>query len=83
MNSRNTGPVFISVISGKGGTGKSLFTAVLGNCLAKENRKILLVDMDIHVRGLTILLSSYIDNKDERISVSDYSIDRKWKKWKN
>lgn len=75
MNSRNTGPVFISVISGKGGTGKSLFTAVLGNCLAKENRKILLVDMDIHVRGLTILLSSYIDNKDERISVSDYSID--------
>lgn len=50
----------ISVISGKGGTGKSLFTAVLGNCLSKEHCKILLVDMDIHVRGLTILLSKYI-----------------------
>lgn len=50
----------ISVISGKGGTGKSLFTAVLGNCLSKEHCKVLLVDMDIHVRGLTILLSKYI-----------------------
>lgn len=59
----------ISIISGKGGTGKSLFTAVLGNCLSKENCRVLLVDMDIHVRGLTILLSKYMGTSDERMSV--------------
>lgn len=60
----------ISVISGKGGTGKSLFTAVLGNCLSKEQCKVLLVDLDIHVRGLTILLSKYI-GAGEGMSVTD------------
>lgn len=76
----------ISVISGKGGTGKSLFTAVLGNCLSKEHCKVLLVDMDIHVRGLTILLSKYIDSHGLSVmdcledkynrSINDYSISR-------
>ncbi len=60
----------ISVISGKGGTGKSLFTAVLGNCLSKEKCKVLIVDMDIHVRGLSILLSDYI-SFGEGMSVTD------------
>jgi ATPases involved in chromosome partitioning len=60
----------ISVISGKGGTGKSLFTAVLGNCLSKEHCKVLIVDMDIHVRGLTILLSKYI-GAEKGLSVTD------------
>lgn len=60
----------ISIISGKGGTGKSLFTAVLGNCLSKENCRVLLVDLDIHVRGLTILLTKYMATSDERMSVS-------------
>ena len=64
------GTKFISIISGKGGTGKSLFTAVLGNCLSKERCKVLLVDMDIHVRGLTILLSKYI-GVEEGVSVTD------------
>lgn len=60
----------ISVISGKGGTGKSLFTAVLGNCLSKEHCRVLIVDMDIHVRGLTILLSKYVGVK-KGMSVTD------------
>ena len=64
------GTKIVSVISGKGGTGKSLFTAVLGNCLSKEHCKILLVDMDIHVRGLTILLSKYIGGE-KGMSVTD------------
>lgn len=72
MNNKNNAPKFISVVSGKGGTGKSLFTAVLGSCLAKENCKVLLVDMDIYVRGLTILLSSYMDSDNTRNSISDY-----------
>jgi septum site-determining protein MinD len=50
---------YISIISGKGGTGKSLLTAVFGRMLAREGKKVLLVDFDIFVRGLTILLSKY------------------------
>ncbi|MCH5212276.1 MAG: AAA family ATPase [Oscillospiraceae bacterium] len=71
-NNKNNSPTFISIVSGKGGTGKSLFTAVLGSCLAKGNCKVLLVDMDIYVRGLTILLSSYMDSDNSKNSISDY-----------
>lgn len=46
----------ISIVSGKGGSGKTLLTAVLGRALAKEDQRVLLVDMDIFVRGLTVLL---------------------------
>ncbi len=49
----------ISVVSGKGGSGKSLLTAVLGQALARESANVLLVDMDIFVRGLTVLLYSF------------------------
>ncbi len=49
----------ISVVSGKGGSGKSLLTAVLGRALAREGVRVLLVDMDIFVRGLTVLLFGY------------------------
>lgn len=49
----------ISVVSGKGGSGKSLLTAVLGQALAREGENVLLVDMDIFVRGLTVLLYSF------------------------
>uniref|UniRef100_UPI004057C441 ParA family protein n=1 Tax=Acetatifactor sp. TaxID=1872090 RepID=UPI004057C441 len=72
MANKGTTTKFISIVSGKGGTGKSLFTAVLGSCLAKENCKVLLVDMDIYVRGLTILLSSYMDSDTQRNSICDY-----------
>ncbi len=72
MNNKGNSTKFISIISGKGGTGKSLFTAVLGSCLAKENCKVLLVDMDIYVRGLTILLSTYMDSDNSRCAISDY-----------
>ena len=49
----------ISVVSGKGGCGKSLLTAVLGQTLAKEGARVLLVDLDIFVRGLTVLLHKF------------------------
>jgi septum site-determining protein MinD len=52
-------PTIISIVSGKGGTGKTLLTAVLGRALAREGLRVLLVDLDIFVRGLTILLSEY------------------------
>ena len=43
----------INIISGKGGTGKSLITAVLGRLLAQEGASVLLIDYDMFVRGLT------------------------------
>ena len=46
-------------MSGKGGTGKTVLTAVLGRALAREGFRVLLVDLDIFVRGLSILLSKY------------------------
>ena len=48
-------PVIINVISGKGGTGKSLCTAVLADALAKKCGPVLVIDLDIFVRGLTAL----------------------------
>lgn len=47
----------INLVSGKGGTGKSLLTAVLGRALAREGLHVLIIDLDIFVRGLTILLT--------------------------
>ena len=53
----NTTAKVINVVSGKGGTGKSLLTAVVGRALAREQLRVLIVDMDVFVRGLTILLT--------------------------
>lgn len=46
----------INVISGKGGTGKTLFTAVAAEMLGNEGASVLVADLDIFVRGLTALL---------------------------
>lgn len=53
----------ISIVSGKGGCGKTLLTSIIGQALAREGLKVLLIDFDIFVRGLTILLSNYIDKQ--------------------
>lgn len=47
----------VNVISGKGGTGKTLVVAVLAELLSSQtNARVLVVDVDIFVRGLTTLL---------------------------
>ncbi len=46
----------IAIASGKGGTGKSLFTANLGSTLALAGKKVVLVDMDIGLRNLDLYL---------------------------
>lgn len=63
----------ISIVSGKGGSGKSLLTAVLGRALAREGKRVLLVDMDIFVRGLTVLLFGFArpDRQRGNVTVSD------------
>jgi len=47
---------YINVVSGKGGTGKTLLCAILAELLGNQNVSVLVVDMDIFVRGLTTLL---------------------------
>ena len=47
----------LNVSSGKGGTGKTMITAVIAELLSRKNKlRVLVVDMDIFVRGLTCLL---------------------------
>jgi septum site-determining protein MinD len=46
----------IAVVSGKGGTGKTSFTALTGAALASMGRKTLLLDCDVGLRDLDIAL---------------------------
>ncbi|MEG1027549.1 MAG: P-loop NTPase, partial [Oscillospiraceae bacterium] len=46
----------ISVVSGKGGTGKSTISAGLALSLSNEDKKVLIVDFDIGLRALDIML---------------------------
>ena len=47
----------IMVASGKGGTGKTTFTANLGTALAMHGKLVVLVDMDMGLRNLDVALS--------------------------
>jgi len=60
--------LIINIISGKGGTGKSLVTAVLGRLIAQEGASVLLVDLDLFVRGLTHFFYLY---KKERRKITE------------
>jgi len=67
----------INIVSGKGGTGKTLFTAVLANMLGDSRKKVLAIDLDIFVRGLTVFLyhdrrGAYKVVHDGEVSVSEY-----------
>ena len=46
----------IMVASGKGGTGKTTFTANLGTALAMQEKLVVLVDMDMGLRNLDVAL---------------------------
>lgn len=46
----------ISVISGKGGTGKTTVCAAVATCLAAEGKRVLCIDADIGLRNLDIAL---------------------------
>ncbi len=48
----------ILVASGKGGTGKTTFTANLGATLAKVGYRVLLIDMDLGLRNLDLYLGA-------------------------
>ena len=64
----------IAITSGKGGVGKTLLTACLGTILSEQlnlNGKVLLVDFDFGVKGLTFLYGSVEQWKDFK-SMSDF-----------
>ena len=46
----------IAVVSGKGGTGKTSFTAGVGTALAQMGRKVLCLDCDVGLRNLDLAL---------------------------
>lgn len=46
----------IAVVSGKGGTGKTSFTALVGSALAKMGHRTLCIDCDIGLRNLDLAL---------------------------
>ena len=46
----------VAVVSGKGGTGKTSFTAGVGSALAQLGRRVLCVDCDIALRNLDLAL---------------------------
>ena len=46
----------VAVVSGKGGTGKTSFTAGVGSALAQLGQKVLCVDCDVALRNLDLAL---------------------------
>ena len=49
-------PLIVSVASGKGGVGKTFVTANLAACLARQGKKVLVVDCDLGLANMDILL---------------------------
>lgn len=54
--SQHRSPRVIAVTSGKGGVGKSVISANLGVCLARQGRRVLLVDADLALANLDLML---------------------------
>ena len=46
----------IAVVSGKGGTGKTSFTALVGSALAEMGHRTLCLDCDVGLRNLDLAL---------------------------
>lgn len=72
----------INVISGKGGTGKTLLTCVLADMLGNTpDCSVLVVDLDVFVRGLTSLLYFHREEKlhiarEGELTVSNFFISK-------
>ena len=47
-----------AIVSGKGGTGKSFVTTGLGIALARRNKRVLLMDLDLYFRGIDLMLGT-------------------------
>lgn len=45
----------ISVLSGKGGVGKTLLTGAVGLALSRKGKRVLLIDGDMGIRSLDLI----------------------------
>ena len=52
----------ISLTSGKGGTGKTVLSVNSAYTLAKQNKKVLLIDLDSNLSNINILLNVFAEN---------------------
>ncbi len=73
---RTHAPRVIAVTSGKGGVGKSVISANLGVCLARQGRRVLLVDADLALANLDLMLgvrarSSVRDVVESKLRIED------------
>ncbi|KAF1061569.1 Iron-sulfur cluster carrier protein [Burkholderia gladioli] len=72
----------INIVSGKGGTGKTLLACVLADLLGNQStKKVVVVDLDFFVRGLTSLLYFHSDERlhltrKDQLPVASYFIDK-------
>lgn len=70
----------INIVSGKGGTGKTLLSCVLADMLGNSpDASTIVVDLDVFVRGLTSLLYFHRDEKlhiveKDKLTVSDFFV---------
>lgn len=70
--------MIINIVSGKGGTGKTLLCATMADILGESGIRTLIIDMDFAVRGLTSLLYYYrgenfnIISDREKLSAYDF-----------
>jgi len=67
----NRPKVFV-VTSGKGGVGKTTFTANLGCTLAKMGERVCLIDADIGLKNLDVVLGQEIDNLEMQQGIFGY-----------
>jgi flagellar biosynthesis protein FlhG len=73
-------PRVIAVTSGKGGVGKSVISANLGICLARQGRRVLLVDADLALANLDLMLGvrargNIRDVVGERLRIEDVMVE--------
>ncbi len=64
-------PIVISIVSGKGGVGKTRISLSLAMVISKKI-KVLLIDFDLHNQGLTHLLDDYRDKNPNESSTFNY-----------